>query len=92
MPWIDVAALCGAPRIDTVLGVTHMVRPERLGRRAEVNGTYPLRWRLRLRRAPSFRVAGDHMTLHVAWDPRVHLQQLMATCSEWTGQGSGYAA
>ncbi|MFE4451365.1 hypothetical protein [Streptomyces sp. NPDC056796] len=92
LPWLDAAVLDEAPVLPTRWGRTWMVRPQRLGRCAPPDRPLRLAWRLHLTRGTRFEVRTDGPTSRVTWDPRAHLEELLAVCPRPAGGGDACAA
>jgi hypothetical protein len=84
-PWLGQNDLAGATCLGTQWGHTYMVRPERLGMRADISTPTVLTWRIHLTRGGVFAVRRDGATAYVDWDPHHHLSQLLELCTELTG-------
>lgn len=92
LPWLDAALLADAPQLPTRWGRTWMVRPQRLGRCAPADRPLRLAWRLHLTRGARFAARTTGVTSHVTWDPRLHLEQLLAVCPRPAREGRTRAA
>jgi len=87
-PWATADVLADALRIPTALGDTYMIRPEVVGATLGVRGSAQPLWTVRVRRAAQLTMRLSGNELRVGWDPRRHLEPVLAGCLRLTLGGS----